>query len=491
MKRPTILAALVVAALGLLAGFSGAAAADSTGSITFESSQGYVIGNIGGQQGWSKTGSYDAAIANVTTFPDAAGYGFGSQALRLSDAVTSGSFGDQTFSPGLAQPAGEALAQTHFAASFQIGTTSASLQPGLHMSVSPDNGSGGRMSYLRFEDQATGVHVYFDDVTDAGPYYTLATFNETDIATLSRTSAHTVKFDIGFKTNAADVVNIYIDGILRATGTTWENYYRYDNEGGGAGVVPTTSSLLFRESGTNDPANAGGGFLVDGVSLISSASPVCTPTGFVRDGIDLTAAQIGGSVTGDLDATGCNIGVYYAPGTSGTVNGANIHGANYYGVVANAAAVDVTNSTINQIGETPFNGSQHGVGVLYTTVDQAGSSTGASATGTLSASTITSYQKNGVVISGTGAVVTVQHNTVTGNGPVDYIAQNGIQISFGGSATVTGNAVSGNWYTPATVTACGLLFYQASGVRQSKNNLFDNQTNLCNAGRGGGNSSAG
>ena len=40
------------------------------------------------------------------------------QALRLSDAFTAGSFGDQTFSPGLASPAGEAPGTNHFDASF-------------------------------------------------------------------------------------------------------------------------------------------------------------------------------------------------------------------------------------------------------------------------------------------------------------------------------------------------------------------------------------
>jgi hypothetical protein len=83
----------------------------------------------------------------------------------------------------------------------------------------------------------------------------------------------------------------------------------------------------------------------------------------------------------------------------------------------------------------------------------------------------------------------VQDNTVTGLGPIGFIAQNGIQISRGASAVVTGNTVSGNWYTPATVTACGLLFYQADGVKQKSNILSGNQTNLCNAGRGGGNTS--
>src|SRR5207245_2224367 len=115
------------------------------------------------------------------------------------------------------------------------------------------------------------------------------------------------------------------------------------------------------------------------------------------------------------------------------------------------------NTSIHDIGETPLNGAQHGVGVLYTTVRQDGASTGAAATGTLSGSTITNYQKNGVVVSGPGAAVRVQSNTVTGQGKVNYIAQNGIQISFGASGTVTGNTVSNNWYTGPTYTACGLL----------------------------------
>jgi parallel beta helix pectate lyase-like protein len=351
----------------------------------------------------------------------------------------------------------------------------------------PDDGNGARISYLRFEDQSDGVHVFFDDATDNGPVGTVASFSDTQIAVLNRTSAHAVKFDIGFKTNAPDVVNIYIDGALKATGTTWEDYYRFDPEQTPSGnQVPLVRKLLFREAREAHSANAGNGYLVDDVSLSSSSSPVCTPTGLMRDGLNLTAAQIGGDVSGTLDATGCNIGVYYPDGSTGSVTNADIFGANYYGVVADGAAVNVTNSSIHDIGETPFNGSQHGVGVLYTTIHQTGPDTTNPATGTLSGSTITRYQKNGVVVSGNNAAVTVQNNTVTGNGPVDYIAQNGIQISFGATASVIGNTVSGHFYTPATVTACGLLYFQAGGVKQKSNTLFANQTNVCNAGRGGG-----
>ena len=268
-KRVIVLAGLV---LGLAALVTPLAGADTVSTINFQPSQGYAVGNINGQQGWMKTGTYDFAVANVSAFPHAARYGFGSQALRMSDSVASGSFGDQTFSPGLSSPAGEDTAQRRFRSSFQIGTALATEQVGLHVSVSPDSGDGGRMSYLRFDDQLDGVHVFFVDVSNPGPVGTESNFVETDIATLSRNRAHTIEFSIRFKTGPGnDKVRIYIDGKKEITGTTWENYYRYDPEQTPSGnVVPTTSKMIFPVRGAANPANAGNGFLVDGLSLSSS-----------------------------------------------------------------------------------------------------------------------------------------------------------------------------------------------------------------------------
>jgi hypothetical protein len=261
-------AALLSAVLAAV--FVPAASADLVGPITFESPA-YSTGDINGQQGWSKTGPYDVAVANVSAFPGAVPrFVFGNQALRLSDAVTSGSFGDQTFSPVLAQSAGETTKKS-FDMGFLISTTKKTQQPGAHTTVSPDQGDGSRVSYLRFEDQADGVHVFFDDVTDPGPFPTVANFNETDIATIKRGVAHLVLMSIDFKPGPHnDKVKVWIDGRLEAVGTTWEDYYRYDPEQFLNGnLVPSVNKVLFREAGLATPLNLGQGFLVDDLTYAS------------------------------------------------------------------------------------------------------------------------------------------------------------------------------------------------------------------------------
>src|SRR5205814_5000339 len=95
----------------------------------------------------------------------------------------------------------------------------------------------------------------------------------------------------------------------------------------------------------------------------------------------------------------CNIGIYYGPGTSGTVEGSEVKGANYFGIVVTGednlgnlgtTSVDVTSNSIHDIGENPPDGRQHGVGVYYFA-----SSDGASATGAISGNTISSIKKVG------------------------------------------------------------------------------------------------
>ena len=240
--------------------------------------------------------------------------------------------------------------------------------------------------------------------------------------------------------------------------------------------------------------------LVAAALLVSSPrskamAPVCTPTGFFRGSVQMTAALIDPpSVTGTVDATGCNIGVYYNPGRTGTISAANIFGANYFGVVNRGGNVTILDSQIHNIGETPFDGSQHGVAVYYATLDNISNCDPlGSTTGTIDGNTISQYQKGGITANCTGTNVTVTDNTVTGLGQVNFIAQNGIQFGFGASGLARGNTISDNFYTGTVgvgpnpggqnspgweYVSGGLLLYQPGDVKHSNNKYSGNQRNL-------------
>ncbi len=243
-----------------------------TNNINFEAPT-YTTGSPNGQDGWSRTGSYDHNIDGSF------GYGtFGAQSLRISNATTSGSFGDQTFAKPLANAVGELSATAgafsvgnrrgQFEVQFDLAAITSTPQPML-MSMSPDRGDGSRMSYLRFENTGSALDVFFDDVQGTtNP----ANFVETQIAT-GLNSAVPHRFRLSLTTlegPSNDIVKVWIDGALVHTGTSWENYYRYDSEASAEQSTRIVKTVIFRTAGTAEPANSGKGLLIDNMSLSSS-----------------------------------------------------------------------------------------------------------------------------------------------------------------------------------------------------------------------------
>jgi hypothetical protein len=356
--------ALTGAAMAALATAPAVAQADVWGT-NFESPSYKTGQNIDVQAGWSDYGLYDSNAVKLTDYPNAALYGFGSKALQISNFQTSGSFGDQTFTPSVADEAGEpgaanaglsgGIRQTQFNARWRIGVADPSSVPGggedRHMSVSADRGDGARMSYLRFEDQADGIHVFFIDVPS--PTTTLdptdgknhVDFVETQIAVLDRTQAHLVSMSIDFvpgPTNgpANDVVNVSIDGALLHTGTSWENYFRHDEEAAGSGnQVPTVDSLLFAERGGDNSGQQGKGFLVDDLRIET------TTPGANQGPVGPTGAQGPAGGTGATGGTGA-AGATGAQGTTGPQGTVGPTGA------AGAAGTNGTNGTNGINGAT-------------------------------------------------------------------------------------------------------------------------------------------
>jgi hypothetical protein len=151
------------------------------------------------------------------------------------------------------------------------------------------------------------------------------------------------------------------------------------------------------------------------------------------------------------------------------------------GILFDGAAGSITNSHAIDINQGA-SGCQEGNGIEVRNAPF--DTSGPDMAVTISGNVVTGYQKTGILASGS-VVATILNNTVTGAGPVDYIAQNGVQVGFGGSGLVRGNTISGNFYTGPDL-ACGILFLEADGVRQQANTLFANERDICNFGRGGG-----
>jgi hypothetical protein len=150
------------------------------------------------------------------------------------------------------------------------------------------------------------------------------------------------------------------------------------------------------------------------------------------------------------------------------------------GILLNDASGSITNNVVTGVRQGP-SGCQEG-----NSIEARNYPGSVNRSVTISGNAVSNYMKSGIVVTGL-INATVTGNTVTGDGPINFTAQNGIQVGYGATATVKNNSSSGNNYTPKDYVACGLLIYQASGVKASSNNLFNNEVNQCNYGKGGGN----
>lgn len=145
-----------------------------------------------------------------------------------------------------------------------------------------------------------------------------------------------------------------------------------------------------------------------------------------------------------------------------------------YGVtVLGGANLTMSKSTVEHIGGDPQqDGCQGGVGIQVGLATSG--TTSDPGTATLNNDVVTTYQKNGITVDGAGSNATINNATVTGTGPTPAIAQNGIQVSDGATATIKGGSISGNECNDTgggcgpdgftQVQSCGILLFDAAKV---------------------------
>lgn len=175
--------------------------------------------------------------------------------------------------------------------------------------------------------------------------------------------------------------------------------------------------------------------------------------------------------------------------------------------VSNASPVNINNLVVDGSGNGVTGCSPDVVGILYqnsqgtlnhvTTRNQFIGPEGGSLSGcqsgegifaetnsgdwtlTVENSSVHDFQKNGITGNGTGTTLNATTNYIVGQGPTNGAAENGIQIAFGATGTVTGNYVTDNVWAPdvfgdTSDAAAGILLYDTSGSPTVKNNIVGN-----------------
>jgi len=284
----------VLASVAVLAQPAGATTTDFTG---------FAPGTVNGQGGWTVEDQW----GNTSWGDDPAQYdqevmddGSGNMVWRASNAVTSGGLSAQPFSPVAPQVAGEtgaalwndrgpdhtspqtppnpgAFATTKtFYGAFDFRSATGGPQPDLDLSVSPSAKQfDGRMTYVELYDTGSGIDVYFYETGHTGDVWGASSQFLLVAPGLSYTDVHHVEIclefvdglaDVGGLLYGNDIVQIFVDGALVHTGSSWETYYY------GTPTFGLTSddkravdSLTFAMRGTAVTSTLGGGYFFDNV----------------------------------------------------------------------------------------------------------------------------------------------------------------------------------------------------------------------------------
>ena len=162
---------------------------------------------------------------------------------------------------------------------------------------------------------------------------------------------------------------------------------------------------------------------------------------------------------------------------SGASSGIGGCGPTFVGVYYHDASGSVSDVTIRgvELSQTLF-GCQSGL-AAYVATD---ASSPNPSNVTFSAVVVKAYQKNGITCNFPQTSCTVSGATVTGSGPNGQIAQNGVQIAFGASGSVTGSTITANSYTGggAQNQATGILVYDTGATSVIGNTLSANDVDI-------------
>jgi hypothetical protein len=186
---------------------------------------------------------------------------------------------------------------------------------------------------------------------------------------------------------------------------------------------------------------------------------ILIPDGFTLDGQDFTIRPIDSATDGFRGAVVRNAGARanvrdLRIDASSLATSCDAAGDRLRGIALVGASGFIVENVVSNINQSGGDGCQEGFGIDAENLE--GGTTNVFVQG----NTIDAYQKIGIRVSG-GVRAVVRENRLTGFGPVDFIAQIGIEVGAGASGTViTRNVVRNNSYT-------GTQTVQGAGIRVS------------------------
>jgi len=102
----------------------------------------------------------------------------------------------------------------------------------------------------------------------------------------------------------------------------------------------------------------------------------------------------------------------------------------------NASGTVTESAVLNEVLPAGFTGCQSGEGIYIE------SGSGGISTVNVNNSTVENYHKNGITGNSAGTTLTATNNPVVGQGSTSGAAENGIQIGFGATGTITSNTIT-------------------------------------------------
>jgi len=221
--------------------------------------------------------------------------------------------------------------------------------------------------------------------------------------------------------------------------------------------------------------------LVGVASGTKHAAVVVSPAGgLVQNGVDIFGVPVAAQIF-VMNAT-VTISHLTVDGVGNVLTGCG--GPTLEGIYYQSSSGTITDNTVRNQFQTDFanyGGCQNGLAINI-------ESTTSSNAVTISNNSVRAYQKNGVTATGAatgpgspGPVVTITANFIVGLGATQMnwpggSAENGVQVGFGATGTVSNNTVNDNiWWADTNQqpgnAASGILVYASEGIMISGNSV--------------------